>query len=238
MHAAFDDILQHKTVRIDSYKERCYEVCRFEGWPTTLAQTWATRLPKDIHGFIAFVKEREIEPLHMEQYFCNDAYRMAGTADLVCYIKWKNKKRLAIIDYKSGGIWESHRVQLWAYKEMVKQSGLDIELIFNYAPKDYRKNPTYELVNQTDKTDYFACRAYGMIAKRDLLDKLSKGKLLTTHYTNTITLNDEYTEPTKLMPHELEIKNQEDEQQRDFNAAFEHVGEAESRVQGEQQAKS
>lgn len=89
----------------------------------------------------------------------------AGTLDLVCSMyaeKYTEKtpldKRirvLAIIDWKTGGIYDDHAVQLELCKRLWQFHfpADPIALLFNWSPNDWRTKPGYELRNQTDKED-------------------------------------------------------------------------------------
>jgi len=138
---------------------------------------WESELKKDVLAFGQFIIDHKVIPLAVEVvlYHPNDGY--AGALDLVCmmtieekgyfgevYASGVNKgqpkesKRdrevVAIVDIKSGrkGFYESHEIQLSAYKEMwnIHFSDLPVEKTLNFSPKDWRTKPSYNLKDQTD----------------------------------------------------------------------------------------
>jgi len=131
---------------------------------------WVEELRKDALSFAQFMIEREVQPLAIEivLYHPTDGY--AGALDLVCSMMWNRKRINAIVDMKSGrkGFYESHEVQLGAYKEMfnIHFPDVPIEGVFNFSPKAWRGTiPTYNLKDQTDSKS---------IAKLPYLVALSK----------------------------------------------------------------
>jgi len=115
---------------------------------------WTEELKKDILAFAQFIIDRKVKPLAIEicLYHPDDGY--AGAIDLVCGLDFNKKRIRAIIDLKSGrkGFYESHEVQLGAYREMfnIHFPNVKIDKIFNWSPKAWKKSPTYNLQDQTD----------------------------------------------------------------------------------------
>lgn len=66
-----------------------------------------------------------------------------------------SERHNAIIDFKSGkkGFYEEHEIQLGMYRMLWEEwfSEIEIESLFNLAPTDWRKAPTYKFTEQTDK---------------------------------------------------------------------------------------
>lgn len=119
---------------------------------------------KALIGFDAFCREREVEPLAIEVLLHSDVHIYAGTADLVCRMNWRNKRILALVDFKSGeNIYRDHGVQLEMYKAAWEEipGAEPIAELFNWAPKDWRKDPSYTLKPQTGviKREEIATRA-------------------------------------------------------------------------------
>jgi len=159
--------------------------------------SWADELKKDVLAFAQFMIDCNVKPLAIEiiLYHPTDGY--AGAIDLVCeldieekgffgevYASGANKGQpketkqtrrvMAILDIKSGrkGFYESHEIQLQAYKEMwnihfpSKEGFIDNIKLFNWSPKEYRGVvPSYNLKDQTNSKN---------IAKLPYLVALSK----------------------------------------------------------------
>lgn len=121
--------------------------------------------------------------------------KFAGSVDLIAYIdvevdgldynnliktgknagkphKVKRKERkLAIIDFKSGGIYGGHEDQLLMYKMLVEaSSNLKVDMLLNVAPKDWRTTPSYTIKNQTDNSNvskiYHMSMLYSFVAPK------------------------------------------------------------------------
>jgi hypothetical protein len=75
--------------------------------------------------------------------------------DLPCRLTHRKRRVNAIVDYKSGrkGFWDSHELQLVGYKRvwnsLFKGTPYEMDMIFNWAPCDWRETPTYKLQDQT-----------------------------------------------------------------------------------------
>jgi hypothetical protein len=118
---------------------------------------WLADIENDMLSFAQFCYEREVRPIAIE-YPLAFSEGLAGMIDLVCEMLWNGSTVLSMVDFKSGrkGFWESHELQLHAYKRIWNESFLPMDLevthVFNWSPKDWRKKPTYNLKNQTDST--------------------------------------------------------------------------------------
>lgn len=135
-----------------------------------------------------------------------NSVKFAGTVDLICYLdvevkflnydnpykSGKNKgeprpdkrieRKLAIVDFKSGGIYEGMADQLLMYKMIVEAStDLKVDYLLNVAPKDWRSTPSYTVKDQTDESDvakiYHKSMLYSYLEKpnNDILE--IKGKV-------------------------------------------------------------
>lgn len=122
-------------------------------------------LTKDFASMLAFIHEYQVKILAVEiPVFSTDGY--ATLIDLVvemnelCYTEKtpiENRKRIrAAINLKSGkkGFFDVHLFQLIgerrAFNETYAQScGFEIVEVFNLAPTDWRKEPSYKLARQT-----------------------------------------------------------------------------------------
>ncbi len=139
-------------------------------------QEWIKELKKDILAFAQFVIDHNVKPVAIEMVLYHpDGY--AGALDIVCemnieergyfgevYASGANKGQPketkqtitvnAIVDIKKGrkGFYESSEIQLAAYKEMWRVHFPDFEInrTYNFSPKAWIKNPSYNLKDQTN----------------------------------------------------------------------------------------
>jgi hypothetical protein len=136
---------------------------------------WVGELKKDILAFAQFMIDYQVKPLAVEICLWHPE-GFAGAIDIVCelsveekgffgetYLTGANKGRPkeskqirrmnAVVDIKSGrkGFYESHEVQLGAYLEMWRHHYPDVPIdrLYNFAPKDWRSTPSYNLKDQT-----------------------------------------------------------------------------------------
>lgn len=115
---------------------------------------WLWTLKKDLMAFFQFRKDAIVNIIALEIPVYSDKYRLAGTIDMVCEIKFGGKTVYAIVDFKSGkkGFWEAHELQLHCYKELWNERFgdlINVTHVFNFAPNNWTKKPTYKLKNQT-----------------------------------------------------------------------------------------
>lgn len=114
------------------------------------------KLRKDLLALAQFCIDKDVEPLAVEIMVFDPDTCVAGTIDLLCTMNYNKKKVTALVDFKSGknGFRESHKLQLHEYRRLVHKQFPDIhiDMLFNIAPKDWEKTPTYTLKDQTDDT--------------------------------------------------------------------------------------
>lgn len=137
---------------------------------------WPDELRKDVLAFGKFLIDVDFKPLAVEVVLTHpDGY--AGAIDLVGEMNIEVKgffgevyksgakagqpketteilRVVAIVDVKSGkkGFYESHEVQLRAYREMWNETFPDrpVTHTFNWAPSEWRSEPSYKLKDQTN----------------------------------------------------------------------------------------
>jgi hypothetical protein len=121
------------------------------GLSRKLQREWCMKLNKAVASFAAFCREYEVEPILIEGMLGSDELGIAGTIDLICYMTIKAKRYLAQVDFKSGNIYESSELQLMINQRIFEENfpHLKIEKLFNWSPKDWLKEPTYTLKDQT-----------------------------------------------------------------------------------------
>jgi hypothetical protein len=110
-------------------------------------------LQKALISFAQFYNDKQIQPLAIEVPLYSKKWGIAGATDLVCKMKHDRKNIIALIDFKSGLITETHEYQVHGYKETFEENfpNYKIDKVFCWSPKDWRTKPTYELVDLTDK---------------------------------------------------------------------------------------
>ncbi len=168
---------------------------------------WADELKSDMLAFTKFVQDYEVEPLGIEMVLASDKYGVAGALDYFAYINIeveglsttdffqsgarkgqpkpiKIKKRvLAIIDVKSGrkGFTQDHALQLAIHRQALIESFPEYEneeiYLFNWSPKEWKSEPSYNLKDQTNEIDLTLLPHYSEIARIQELKKDRNMKL-------------------------------------------------------------
>lgn len=131
MHALIEDYLQTGTASLDGLPE-------FH--------------QKALCSFVQFCQDYDVRPVHTERVIYSDEYIYAGACDLICMMEWKGTVIRALIDYKSGSnLYDDYAVQLGMYWKAAEEQSFTIDRVYNWSPKDWRKEPTYTLTDQTAK---------------------------------------------------------------------------------------
>jgi len=147
---------------------------------------WVDELKKDVLAFAQFMIDRNVKPLAIEICLSHPTDKYAGAIDLVAELDFGKKRIIGIIDLKSGrkGFYESHEIQLEAYRKMWELQFPDIKVdkIFNWSPTAWRKTPSYKFKDQTDsknlaKLPNLVANAKIEDAKRDNSVTTVKGKI-------------------------------------------------------------
>lgn len=147
-----------KAVRSMSYDFRTVKSVLKDSVPVHLYHLiprWEWQLKKDMASFIQFLKDKVVRVIACEIGVYSDEFGLAGTIDLVCEVRFGSKTVYAIVDFKSGkkGFWDSHELQLHSYKELWNErfaNLIEVTHVFNFAPNDWQKEPTYKFKNQTN----------------------------------------------------------------------------------------
>lgn len=156
MHAQFEELLINRTYDLDDLKNKLKIYIEDKQLPADFIG-YADSLKKDVLSFAQFVIDYDVRPLAVEIALVHPLHKYAGMIDCPCTMKSSPKSDeyiSAIVDFKSGkkGFYENCEIQLGMYRDLwnVNFEQYPIERIFNFAPKDWRKKPTYNLKEQTD----------------------------------------------------------------------------------------
>lgn len=159
MHAQFEKLIINRTYDLDGLKDELRKYIEANNLPENFIY-YADDLKKDVLAFAQFVIDYDVKPLAVEIALVHPRLGYAGMIDLPCNMQVKQgaEERInAIVDFKSGrkGFTEEHEVQLHLYKDLWNENfpDMQIERVFNFAPKDWRKKPTYHLKDQTDSAN-------------------------------------------------------------------------------------
>lgn len=156
MHAQFEDLIINRCYDLDTLKEKLKDYMQVNRLPDEFIY-YADDLKKDVLAFAQFVIDYDVKPIAVEISLVHPTAHYAGMIDLPCTMrdpKDKSKRINAIVDFKSGrkGFFEEHEIQLHLYRDMWNANFADMQIdkVFNFSPKDWRKKPTYNLKDQTD----------------------------------------------------------------------------------------
>lgn len=151
-------------------------------YATSADRTWWTeKLTNDIISLAQFLKDKNVEPLACELTLTSEkgGFRRAGTLDLPCKLTFNKKTVIAIVDFKTGGIWDEYKFQLEDYKRLFNENypGIEATMTFNWSPNDWKDKPTYKFVNQTmNKSEM---KDFDLLFKRAKLNKVKPAKVKT-----------------------------------------------------------
>ena len=155
MHGQFARLMIERKYDFDAVPEVLTAYLKKENLPDGVFFDWAGKIRKDVLAFVQFMRDYNVQPLAIEISLVHPEHRYAGCVDLVCLMTdaKTGEQYPAIVDFKSGrkGFVEDHELQLFLYRDMwnVNFPDLQVERIYNFAPKDWRKGPTYTLKEQT-----------------------------------------------------------------------------------------
>ena len=153
LHACCGELLMTGKFDLDKLSNKLTEYLILHN--VTQSKPWLEDLKKDVLCFAQFVIDRKVKPLAVELILWHPTDGYAGAIDLVAELDFNKSRIVAIIDLKSGkkGFYESHEIQLRAYKEMfaIHFPDISVDKTFNWSPKDFKGvTPTYNLKDQTE----------------------------------------------------------------------------------------
>ena len=156
MHAAFEELLINRAYDLDGLKGKLKSYIENNRLPDDFIY-YADDLKKDVLAFAQFVLDYDVRPLAVEIALVHPYYKYAGMIDCPCTMLAKigsDERINVIVDFKSGrkGFYEEAEIQLHLYRDMwnVNFEQFPITKVFNFAPKDWSKRPSYNLKDQTD----------------------------------------------------------------------------------------
>lgn len=155
MHAQFETLLIERSYDLDALPEKLKKYIEDNRLADSFIN-YADSLKKDVLAFAQFVQDYDVKPMAVEIALVSESGHYAGMIDCPCTMRISPKKEertTAIVDFKSGrnGFFEGCEIQLHLYKRMFEENfGVQVERLYNFAPKDWRKSPTYTLKDQTD----------------------------------------------------------------------------------------
>lgn len=126
------------------------------------ASRWRMPFKKGLMAWFLFLKEKVERIYAVEIPLAHKKFEIAGTSDLVCDLTFNRKTVRSIVDIKSfimeegqgvsKSFYDSHEFQLAGLKHIweINFPEYPIDMLFNWAPNNWIKEPSYTLKNQTD----------------------------------------------------------------------------------------
>lgn len=154
MHGQFELLIINRRYDFDNVPAVLSDYLERENLPEKVFNEWLTKVRRDVLAFAQFIKDWNVRPLAVEVSLCSEK-GFAGCVDLPCLMtdSKTGEDFTAIVDFKSGrkGFWQEHEIQLHLYRMMWNENFPDcqIDRVFNFSPKDWRKTPSYNLKDQT-----------------------------------------------------------------------------------------
>jgi hypothetical protein len=98
---------------------------------------------ESVNKFLSWKKNNNIKPISVEKGLVSEQYRYGGTHDLYCDLNGKK----TLIDWKTGkGLYESHKVQLAANRQLLEENGYPVDECRLLSISRNDKEDTEELV--------------------------------------------------------------------------------------------
>lgn len=152
LHAYVVMTLKEGRVNFNECREYAVGEALAQGFGSS-ADKWCYDLPMDVAAFYAWYREHVVDIIGMEFPIASDKWGIGGVIDIVAMIKFNKGIVPGIVDLKSGrkGFWDSHKLQLHSQRIVWNEvfPEFPITHVFNWAPKDWRKTPTYGFTNHS-----------------------------------------------------------------------------------------
>lgn len=162
LHIEIGDFIKSGKYCFDDVDERVIDYLLSKDLSMKLILEWVNKIHNDMLSFLAFWVKHEVEAVFCEFPIVSNVWELGGCLDLGCTLTFNRQRVNALVDFKSGrkGFYESHELQLKAYREMFNETFGDIfpiTHIFNWAPTEWRcevgkkvvcPEPKFKLKNQ------------------------------------------------------------------------------------------
>jgi hypothetical protein len=177
MHNTIEELLINRKIDLDALPEKVNKYFKENDTWGGKEEEFTDELYKDITGFAQFIIDKDVRPIAIEVILKSDKYKIAGAVDLFCSMNFGRKRVYAIVDFKGSkkGFYESNELQLEYYKQALleewKEFNEDEIMLFNWAGKNWKKKPDYNLKNQTDKHTKKELKLYSDLYKEKTKNK-------------------------------------------------------------------
>lgn len=155
MHGEYAKLIVARTYDFDDLKKSLKKYMVQKRLPDDFIYH-TDELKKDILAVAQFIVDYDVRPLAVEIALVHPYHKYAGMIDLPCSMLvhiGRKERHNAIIDFKSGkkGFFEEAEIQLHMYMDLWNVTFPEhlVDAVFNFAPKDWRKRPSYHLKDQT-----------------------------------------------------------------------------------------
>lgn len=156
MHGQYAELLINRRYDLDGLTARLAAYIEREGLPADFIMN-AADLKSDMLAFTQWIVDYDVRPIAIEVAMIHPTKGYAGMIDLVCTMRSRigcDERITAIVDFKSGrkGFHKEHELQLAMYRDMwcANFPATPIDRVYNFAPKEWRKAPSYHLKDQTN----------------------------------------------------------------------------------------
>ena len=157
-HMAVAQFLTTGVLDLYALKEEFRQYALACGLPMVRWNTYSYRLVNDMKSFAAFAHQHELEPLATEYCVYDTEKLIATPLDIVCRMKFNKKVVMANINLKfreSPASYPKDDIQTAIERFMFnsKWAGTENEIThtFIWCPVNWQKEPTWKLINTTDK---------------------------------------------------------------------------------------
>jgi hypothetical protein len=158
LHIIIGEFIRKGSMNIEEVKNYAIDYFTSLNWSFATVQAATSLFLKDFLSLAQFLHEKNAVVYGIEIPVWSDELMIATCIDLIVELDFNGKRQKAIINIKSGRqITDSHALQLAGekilYNSLLGGTFGQIDLVFILAPNDWRKKPTYKLVNQTSENN-------------------------------------------------------------------------------------